>query len=203
LINKALIVEPDSDFCALMESALSHRFSGIRIQSLKTVKNLVLNSDFDIALVSLTLPGEEAYAIIRQLDQKSCYCIATSEYNHAPPMTKALQAGARGYLLKGHSSIQIVNMLANIETVPPISPEALKWLVKHFQESTRIEAAPLTAREKEVLNLIATGYKLSDVALRLGISRHTCADYVKNIYKKLNISSRAEVALAASRLELI
>ena len=66
-----------------------------------------------------------------------------------------------------------------------------------------IAEATLSAREAEVLQLLANGLRTIDVAVALNISRHTAADHVKAIYRKLNISSRAEAALHARRLGLV
>ena len=60
----------------------------------------------------------------------------------------------------------------------------------------------LTERESEVLLRVAKGYTLPEIGVQLGLSRHTIADYVKQIYRKLNVSSRAEAALEAQRLGL-
>ena len=56
--------------------------------------------------------------------------------------------------------------------------------------------------ETEVLQRVAKGYTLPEIAQQFGLSRHTIADYVKQIYRKLNVSSRAEAALEAQRLGL-
>ena len=56
----------------------------------------------------------------------------------------------------------------------------------------------LTDRENEVLLRVAKGYTLPEIGGQLSLSRHTIADYVKQIYRKLNVSSRAEAALEAS-----
>ena len=61
----------------------------------------------------------------------------------------------------------------------------------------------LSARERDVLGLLAQGVRIADIGIALGISRHTVGDHVKNIYRKLNISSRAEAALQARHLGLI
>ena len=61
----------------------------------------------------------------------------------------------------------------------------------------------LTDRETEVLQRVGKGYTLPEIAQQLGLSRHTIADYVKQIYRKLDISSRAEAALEAARRGLV
>ena len=60
----------------------------------------------------------------------------------------------------------------------------------------------LTDRENEVLLWVARGFTLPEIGVQLNLSRHTIADYVKQIYRKLNVSSRAEAALEAQRLGL-
>jgi DNA-binding NarL/FixJ family response regulator len=61
----------------------------------------------------------------------------------------------------------------------------------------------LTERETEVLQRVGKGYTLPEIAQQLGLSRHTVADYVKQVYRKLDISSRAEAALEAARRGLV
>ena len=61
----------------------------------------------------------------------------------------------------------------------------------------------LTDRETEVLQRVGKGYTLPEIAQQLALSRHTVADYVKQIYRKLDISSRAEAALEAARRGLV
>ncbi len=60
----------------------------------------------------------------------------------------------------------------------------------------------LNGRETDILQRVAKGYTLPEIAGQLNLSRHTVADYVKQIYRKLNVSSRAEAALEAQRLGL-
>ena len=60
----------------------------------------------------------------------------------------------------------------------------------------------LIEREREVLLRVAKGFTLPEIGVQLGLSRHTIADYVKQIYRKLNVSSRAEAALEAQRMGL-
>ena len=64
-------------------------------------------------------------------------------------------------------------------------------------------AVSLSAREREVLVLLAQGERIADIAARLGISRHTAGDHVKSIYRKLEIDSRAQAALRARGLGLV
>ena len=63
--------------------------------------------------------------------------------------------------------------------------------------------AGLTERETEVLQRVAKGYTLPEVAQQLGLSRHTVATHIRQIYRKLDVSSRAEATLEAARRGLV
>ena len=126
----------------------------------------------------------------------------------------ALQAGAQGYLLKDLPTDWLAAQLRGIaQGQPPLSPAIARRLLRHFQAPALVNAqmpelaAPaatdLSTRESEVLGLLAQGVRIADIGVALGISRHTVGDHVKNIYRKLNITSRAEAALQARHLGLI
>ena len=92
---------------------------------------------------------------------------------------------------------------------PPLSPSIARRVIKHFASQTLQQERPqnmphvaLTDRENEVLLRVAKGFTLPEIGVQLSLSRHTIADYVKQIYRKLNVSSRAEAALEAQRLGL-
>jgi DNA-binding NarL/FixJ family response regulator len=125
----------------------------------------------------------------------------------------ALQAGAFGYILKEQARELITEQLQRIsQGEPPLSPSIARRVMAYFsakakpQRVLRLANADaqraLTDRESEVLLRVAKGYTLPEIGVQLGLSRHTIADYVKQIYRKLNVSSRAEAALEAQRLGL-
>ncbi|MCB1982772.1 MAG: response regulator transcription factor, partial [Rhodoferax sp.] len=122
----------------------------------------------------------------------------------------ALQAGAFGYILKEQPREMITEQLHRIsQGEPPLSPSIARRVMAHFSvrrkpriASEMLQQVALTDRETEVLLRVAKGYTLPEIGVQLGLSRHTIADYVKQIYRKLNVSSRAEAALEAQRLGL-
>jgi DNA-binding NarL/FixJ family response regulator len=92
---------------------------------------------------------------------------------------------------------------------PPLSPSIARRMLKHFSQARPAAAGPdpdhetLTPREEDVLRLLGRGLRVSETARVLGIAPHTVTGYVKNIYRKLNISSRAEAAVEAVRRGLV
>jgi DNA-binding NarL/FixJ family response regulator len=123
----------------------------------------------------------------------------------------ALRAGAQGYLLKDQPPEQLVKQLRGIsEGHPPLSPSIARRLLEHFHVAQQLPASvfdaeclQLSPREREVLVHLARGISIADIGVEMAISRHTVSDHVKNIYRKLNISSRAEAALQAKNMGLV
>ena len=88
--------------------------------------------------------------------------------------------------------------------VPTLSPAIARRLLGFFAfETHQTGREDLTERERDVLGLIAKGYTIGRVGEILGITRNTAASYVKIIYRKLNVSSRAEATLEASRRGIV
>jgi DNA-binding NarL/FixJ family response regulator len=165
---------------------------------------------FDLALIDLGLPdgtGVDVVSALResQPDAQSVIVTIHDDDDHLFP---ALQAGAYGYILKEQSRELITEQLQRIsQGEPPLSPSIARKVIAYFaaQAKPQANALPhvqLTERESEVLLRVAKGFTLPEIGVQLGLSRHTIADYVKQIYRKLNVSSRAEAALEAQRLGL-
>jgi DNA-binding NarL/FixJ family response regulator len=171
------------------------------------------------------------YIIWLLTHQPNCYVVVASIFDDDEHLFKALQAGASGYLLKEEGKESLVTALQGIiNGQPPLSPAISRKILMQFkaphtpfkQDSASLanttalfpahpqmtetknenHSPPLTEREEQVLNLVAKGFNRNEVAQYLNISVHTAASHVKNIYRKLNVSSRAEVALEAMRLGL-
>ena len=165
---------------------------------------------FDLALIDLGLPdgsGVDVVSALRESQPEALSVIVTihDDDDHLFP---ALQAGAYGYILKEQSRELITEQLQRIsQGEPPLSPSIARKVIAYFaaQAKPQANALPhvsLTERESEVLLRVAKGFTLPEIGVQLNLSRHTIADYVKQIYRKLNVSSRAEAALEAQRLGL-
>lgn len=162
---------------------------------------------YSLALVDLHLPDGSGLDIISHLNQHSpeTRIVVSSIYGDDGHLFPALQAGAHGYLLKDDPRPALVRELGGIlDGVPPLSPAIARKLIAHFKA---VPAGPrpehnLTPREQEALTLLAQGVSVKHLAQAMDISPHTAGDYVKSIYRKLNITSRAQAAIKASELGL-
>ncbi|TXT26713.1 MAG: LuxR family two component transcriptional regulator [Gallionellaceae bacterium] len=159
-----------------------------------------------LALIDLELPDGSGVELIAELNGSApqTLCVVASIFDDNEHIFPALRAGARGYLLKDQPLAQIVALLKGItEGHPPLSPAIARKMLGYFQPAPQPVRERLTERETDVLRCIAKGLTLSETAKLLGISPHTASGYVKDIYRKLNVSSRAEAALTARNMGIV
>lgn len=159
-----------------------------------------------LALIDLGLPDGSGVELIAELNCNApqTLCVVASIFDDNEHIFPALRAGARGYLLKDQPLVQIVELLKGIaEGCPPLSPAIARKLLGYFQPAPEPMHKRLTERETDVLRCIAKGFTLVETARFLGISPHTVSSYVKDTYRKLNVSSRAEAALTARNMGLV
>ncbi|WP_028605728.1 response regulator [Ottowia thiooxydans] len=213
-MRQALLVDDLPDALAIVEAATQTAFEGVRCATARSVREalaLIETQPFELALVDLSLGDGHGRDVILQLAQRqpACAIVVSTIHDDDENLFQALQAGAQGYLLKDHPIPWLASQLRGIvQGQPPLSPAIARRLLRHFQLPHAL-AQPavageeeLSAREREVLGLLAQGVRIADIGEMLGISRHTVGDHVKNIYRKLNISSRAEAALRARGMGL-
>lgn len=163
-----------------------------------------------IALIDLALPDGCGIDLIRRMADSypGVVPVVVSIYDDDAHLFDAIAAGAQGYLLKDEGTEVLVGRPREIARgEPPLSPSIARRILAHFHRPERAATWSrrelLTPRETEVLALLGRGLRIADAARSLGLTRHTVAGYVKIIYSKLNIASRAEAALEAKRRGLV
>lgn len=209
-MNTGFILEDLPESQAWLSQALTESFPGIAIQTAYTLREardkLARPPAPDVALIDLGLPDGSGVEIIEAIQRRSpaTLCIVASIYDDDSHVFPALRAGARGYLLKDQPVAAIVAALTGIAAgQPPLSPAIARRMLAFFRPLQALPAPELTERETEVLCLIAKGITQAETGRLLGISHHTVASYVKELYRKLNVSSRAEAALMARDMGLV
>ncbi|PPE72288.1 DNA-binding response regulator [Solimonas fluminis] len=211
-MKTGLVVEDLPAPAQWLAAVLEEAFAGIRVDvasSLAEARAILEKRSPDIALIDLGLPDGSGVDLIRDIAQSQphCQCVVTTIYADDRHLFPALRSGASGYLLKDQPKERVVSALRGIASgEPPLSPVIAQRLLRVFgqdQAETAAQDNPLSSREREALVLIAKGYKLPEVAEQLGVTRNTAAGFIKSIYRKLNISSRAEATLEAARMGLV
>lgn len=209
-MQRALVVDDLAGSREWLSRALTLAFEGIVVQQAATLAEAMalIEPPPPLALIDLGLPDGSGVRLIEALRTQPGHtlCIVATVFDDDAHLFPALRAGADGYVLKDQSPEALAEMLGGIAAgQPPLSPSIARRLLRHFQP----EPAPaaddeaLTVRETDVLRLVAKGLTVAEVAAMLDLSRHTVAGYLKAIYRKLSVSSRAEAALEATRRGLV
>lgn len=217
-MKRALIVEDLPDIREWLAEAARDAFPGtetVPVARRDDAIDAIGRIDFDLALVDLGLPDGSGIDVVGALRarQPSALPVVVTIYDDDDHLFPALQAGAFGYLVKEQAKDALVAQLLRItHGEPPLSPPIARRVLGYFAEATgrrratvkKLEdAVRLTERETEVLQRVAKGFTLQEIAQQFGLSRHTVGDHIKQVYRKLNVSSRAEAALEAARRGLV
>lgn len=206
-MNNILIIEDLAPVMQWLEQSVNLAYVDANITKaldLKSAMNEVKSQLFDLALVDIGLPDGCGLEVVDYLTQNKMptMVVMTTIFDDDQHVFSALRKGARGYILKDQDKEHLAQMLIDIENGQlPISPAIANKLLNFFNPQQ--PKNNLTNREKEVLTLIAKGIKVPQVADLLEIKKSTCYGYVKDIYLKLDINSRAEATMEASKMGLI
>ena len=216
-MNNVLLLEDLPEIRAWLKALVLQVFPSALISEAARVHDavgLVSAVRFDLALIDLGLPDGSGVDVVSALRdaQPDALPVVVTIHDDDEHLFPALQAGAFGYVLKEQPREHFAEQLKRISAgEPPLSPSIARRVIAYFAAQMKPPASTtssgtsvqLTDRESEVLLRVAKGYTLPEIGGQLNLSRHTIADYVKAIYRKLNVSSRAEAALEAQRLGLI
>ena len=175
------------------------------VSTVAGAKETLLVSPPDVLLVDLDLPDGNGLELIKLVHDKDfdTAMMVISVFGDEWHILKAIAAGASGYLLKDDESIQIETAIIDLASGgAPISPSIARHLMKHFRPEEQL-LEKLTKREQQVLQKVAKGYTTQEIAKMEGLSYHTVATHVKNIYRKLSVNSRAEAVFEALKMNLI
>ncbi|MGR3270212.1 DNA-binding response regulator [Thalassococcus profundi] len=210
-MKSVLILEDLSETRRWLSAVVARAFPGARVSEAGTVaaaKALIDREVFDLALVDLNLPDGDGLTVLRHLQRRAprTMAIVSTIMASDSAIVAALSAGADGYVLKSEDSELMERHLHQLSSgIPALSPAIARRIMDHFRNTgpSFEPAQDLTARETDVLRLIARGMRVSEAAAAIGIAETTVATHIKTIYRKLGISSRAEAAIQAARLGLL
>jgi DNA-binding NarL/FixJ family response regulator len=152
----------------------------------------------DVVIMDLNLPTVKGAEATRRIVEESPHVrvLVLSASGEEADVLEAVKAGARGYLLKSATSEEIVDAVRRVHGGEPVFTPSLAGLVlDEFQRlaSRDPDEPDLTARENEVLRLVAKGYTYREIAEKLFISIKTVQNHVQNILTKLQLRRRYEL----------
>ena len=171
---------------------------------------LILELDPEVVLLDVHLPdgGGEAVIAAIALERPGVKFLALSVSDAAEDVIGVIRAGARGYVTKTISRDELVDAIDRIAQGDAVfSPRLAGFVLDAFRAGepvgTDAELETLTAREREVLQLIARGYRYKEIAGRLHLSVKTVEAHVSSVLRKLQLSSRHELTRWAHERRLI
>lgn len=163
----------------------------------------------DVILLDISMPGSginAAASIAASCPVVKIVMLTVSE--HEEDVIRSLKAGARGYILKGVTARELVNTVRAVHAgesyVTPRLAASLLVDLKGASDAAEPSSSPLdelTARERQILELVATGRSNKEVARELDLAEKTVKHYMTNILEKLQVRNRVEAALLAQKIE--
>ncbi|MEP6976743.1 MAG: response regulator transcription factor [Thermoleophilia bacterium] len=171
---------------------------------------MIRELDPDVVLLDVHLPDGGGEAVIAGVSQErpGVKFLALSVSDAAEDVIGVIRAGARGYVTKTISGDELTSAVTRVaEGDAVFSPRLAGFVLDAFKAGDRVgddaELNELTPREREVLQLIARGYRYKEIAARLHLSVKTVEAHVSSVLRKLQLSSRHELTRWAAERKLI
>lgn len=151
----------------------------------------------DVVLMDIKLPGMSGIQCVAEIKRTApaLQIIMVTVYEDSERIFRALKAGANGYLVKSSPPEQLLAAIRDVSTGgAPMSSHIASKVVRHFHliGTSPTESENLSAREREVLELLASGFIYKEIGDKMNIGTETVRTYVKNICQKMHVRSRLE-----------
>ena len=157
----------------------------------------------DVMLMDIELPGMNGVECTQRVHDKypDINIIMVTVYDDSDLVFNSLKAGASGYITKSSNYLQLLSAIKEIATGgAPMSSNIAKMVIESFHRNPN---SPLSKRESEILQLVASGKTFTQISEQLFIARETTKSHVRNIYRKLEVSCRADAIAVATKEHLI
>jgi DNA-binding NarL/FixJ family response regulator len=205
-----VIVEDDTQIregiSVLIQSTEGFELRGAFEDCKSALKNLE-NILPDVFLMDISMPGLSGIECTAKI--KSTYptanIIMLTVYEDDVKIFDSLRAGASGYILKRTPLDQILEAIKDVQSGgAPMTPSIAKRVLNFFNDTgNKLKEYNLTQRENEILNELVNGLSYKKIAETLFISLDTVRSHIKNIYQKLQVSSKSEAVVKALKEKLI
>jgi DNA-binding NarL/FixJ family response regulator len=208
---RVVLVDDHALFRAGVRGELGDRVDVVgEAESVAEAVPLIKELDPEVVLLDVHLPDGGGEAVIAgvALERPGVKFLALSVSDAAEDVIGVIRAGARGYVTKTISGEELADAVRRVaEGDAVFSPRLAGFVLDAFRAGERVqsdsELNELTAREREVLQLIARGYRYKEIAARLHLSIKTVESHVSSVLRKLQLSSRHELTRWAAERRLI
>jgi DNA-binding NarL/FixJ family response regulator len=197
---KVVIVEDDRELRNLLEQLIGKQDDMQVTKSFSNGRSFIndfKSLDVDVVIMDINMPGKtgiECVSETKHLRSDVQFLISTSFENHEY-IFQALCAGATGYLLKSSKPAELLEAIRQIsQGGSPMSMQIARLVVGSFQTDKKTTASvnELSTREKEIIHWLAQGLVYKEIGEKLIISPLTVRTHIRNIYEKLQVTSKTE-----------
>jgi len=212
MINVAIVEDNDTireGLAALINGTTGYKSVGL-FRDCESFLAKLNSLDINVVLMDIALPGMsgiEGVKMAKSIKPDTDILMLTI-YEDSEKVFDALCAGACGYLVKKTPPSKLLEAIKEVfEGGSPMSSQIARQVITAFKETKDLKMEnqefELSAREKEVINLLAGGNNYQQIADQLYISVDTVRHHIKNIYKKLHVHTQSEAVAKAIRKKII
>ncbi|HRK56635.1 MAG TPA: response regulator transcription factor [Burkholderiaceae bacterium] len=213
-----IVVEDEPEFrrrfVHIIESEPTMRLAGVAANK-REAQALIDREPFDVMLIDLGLPDGSGIELIRQVSSRKpdVDIMVVTVFGDEQHVVSSIEAGATGYILKDSTPADVISCIRLLRAGgSPVSPVVARSVLRAIRnrmgpssnsKAIAPENNPLSARETEILQLLAKGMSFNEIGEILGISPHTVTAHIKKIYRKLAVHSRGEAVYEATQMGLL
>ena len=203
IMIKLAIIEDNLRYMDLLKTMLLSTGNIALVYSCGHAKELlssVRKHSPDVIIMDIDLPGKSGIEGVLEVKEMfpEIRVLMLTVFEEEEKIFSAIKAGADGYLLKKDTPQKIIDSVTEVfEGKAPMNSMIAKKVLEYFQKKavvTDAEEYHLTRREQEVLEMLMEGFSYKEIAAKCFISVQTLNSHIKNIYQKLGVHSRAEIA---------
>ncbi|MEF9943127.1 MAG: response regulator transcription factor [Burkholderiaceae bacterium] len=213
-----IVIEDEPEFRRRFENII-HDEPSMRLAGSAANKRdaavLIEREYFDVMLIDLGLPDGSGIDLIRQVSERQpdVDIMVVTVFGDEQHVVSSIEAGATGYILKDSTPADVISCIRLLRAGgSPVSPVVARSVLRAIRNrispqvtrsSAPTEPNPLSARETEILQLLAKGMSFNEIGEILSISPHTVTAHIKKIYRKLQVHSRGEAVYEAGQMGLL
>ncbi len=194
------IVEDDRDFRDLLQAGIKGDPRIVVIATFPTGDRFLAeleHLDADVVVMDINMPGTSGIDCVSQAKPRkpAMQFLMSTVFENPTYIFQALCAGATGYLVKSAPAADLIAAVHDIHSGgSPMSPAIARAVVASFQgaPAPSMEEALLTAKEREVVDGLASGLMYKEIAHKLDVNISTVRTHVRSIYDKLQVHSRGD-----------